>query len=137
MFYGPGAGQAPTASAIVSDIVDLAHTIGLAPGDFSTLTINSEKAVPLFSLGEITNRFYLRLYTLDQPGILTQIAGVFGEYGISISSVVQLETHGTGEYVPIVLLTHEASEQAMFKAMAAIKQFPFVRADVLRLRLFK
>ena len=101
----------------------------------SVSPINPEKDVALFSLEEITNRFYLRLFTLDQPGILAQIAGVLGKYGISISSVVQLETHGDENYVPIVLLTHEASEKAMFKAMTAIKEFPFVRPDLLRLRL--
>lgn len=136
MFYGPGAGQTPTASAIVSDLVDLAQIIQSGK-PASIPTINPEKQVALFSLEEITNRFYLRLFTLDQPGILAQIAGVLGRYAISISSVVQLETHGEDNYVPIVLLTHEASEKAMFKAMTAIKEFPFVRPDLLRLRLFK
>ena len=136
MFYGPGAGQTPTASAIVSDLVDLAYILQMEKAA-SVPTINPEKQVALFSLEEITNRFYLRLFTLDQPGILAQIAGVFGKHGISISSVVQLETHGDENYVPIVLLTHEASEKAMSKAMAAIKEFPFVRPDILRLRLFK
>ena len=136
MFYGPGAGQTPTASAIVSDLVDLAHNIQRGK-PVTTRTINPEKQVALFSLEEITNRFYLRLFTLDQPGILAQIAGVLGRYAISISSVVQLETHGEESYVPIVLLTHEASEKAMAKALTAIKEFPFVRPDILRLRLFK
>lgn len=137
MFYGPGAGQAPTASAIVSDLVDLAHGLGVERETAVAPVINPEKEVPLFSLEEVTNRFYLRLFTLDQPGILAQIAGVLAKYGISISSVVQLETHGTANYVPIVLLTHEASEKAMFNALAEIKEFSFVRPDILRLRLFK
>ncbi len=136
MFYGPGAGQTPTASAIVSDLVDLAR-LWPAEKPVSVSPINPEKDVALFSLEEITNRFYLRLFTLDQPGILAQIAGVLGRYAISISSVVQLETHGEDNYVPIVLLTHEASEKAMSKAIMAIKEFPFVRPDILRLRLFK
>ena len=137
MFYGPGAGQLPTASAIVSDLADLSHLLAAGSEVAVTPRIKPEKKVSLFTIKEIANRFYLRLFTLDQPGILTQIAGALGQYGISISSVVQLETHGAGDYVPIVLLTHEASEQAMFKAIAAIKEFPFVRPDILRLRLFK
>lgn len=137
MFYGPGAGEAPTASAIVSDLADLAHHLSAGSEGSLTPPIKPEKKVSLFSIGEISNRFYLRLFTLDQPGILTQIAGVLGQYDISISSVVQLETHGTGEYVPIVLLTHEASEQAMLKAIAVLKEFSFVRSDILRLRIFK
>jgi homoserine dehydrogenase len=137
MFYGPGAGQLPTGSAVVSDLVDLAKSL-LQPEDGSTAQmINPEKDVALFSLDEIANRYYLRCFTLDQPGILAKISGVFGKYGISISSVVQLETHGDKNYVPIVLLTHEAPEKAMCKALEEIKQFDFVRPDLLRLRLFK
>ncbi|HBL36531.1 MAG TPA: homoserine dehydrogenase, partial [Firmicutes bacterium] len=119
------------------DLADLSHLLAAGSEVAVTPTIKPEKKVSLFTIKEIANRFYLRLFTLDQPGILTQIAGALGQYGISISSVVQLETHGAGDYVPIVLLTHEASEQAMFKAIAAIKEFPFVRPDILRLRLFK
>ncbi|NLW56778.1 MAG: homoserine dehydrogenase [Firmicutes bacterium] len=137
MFYGPGAGQSPTASAVVSDLVDLARAILQPEGGYTLQMINPEKNVALFSLDEIANRYYLRFFTLDQPGILAKISGVFGKYGISISSVVQLETHGEKNYVPIVLLTHEAPEKAMFKALDEIKKFDFVRPDLLRLRLFK
>ncbi len=138
MFYGPGAGQLPTASAIVSDLVDLSRNFIQQGMDRSfTRTINPEKGIELFSLGEISNRYYLRLFTLDQPGILSKISGILGKYQVSISSMVQLETHGEKNYVPIVLLTHEAPEKAMFKALSEISKFDFVRPDILRLRLFK
>lgn len=143
MFYGPGAGQNPTASAVVSDLVDLARNLLARPrtmknGDnFSGPSVNPEKDVPLLPLDEVTNRFYLRLYTLDQPGILAKIAGVLGANKISISSVVQLETHGEKDFVPIVLLTHEAPEHALNKALAELKAFSFIRPDILRLRLFQ
>src|SRR5690554_5707473 len=163
MFYGPGAGQNPTASAVVSDIVDLArdllarphgmkngerfssltvnpekNVLGMKNGErFSSLTVNPEKNVPLLPLDEVANRYYLRLYTLDQPGILAKIAGVLGENKISISSVVQLETHGEKDFVPIVLLTHEAPEHALNNALTGLKEFAFIRPDILRLRLFQ
>lgn len=143
MFYGPGAGQNPTASAVVSDIVDLARDLlarphGMKNGErFSSLTVNPEKNVPLLPLDEVANRYYLRLYTLDQPGILAKIAGVLGENKISISSVVQLETHGEKDFVPIVLLTHEAPEHALNNALTGLKEFAFIRPDILRLRLFQ
>ena len=123
MFYGPGAGQDPTASAVVSDIVDLARNMLARPrGEcFSCLSMDPEKDVPLLPLDEVTNRFYLRLYTLDQPGILARISGVLGENKISISSVVQLETHGEKDFVPIVLLTHEAPEHALNKALMQLR----------------
>jgi len=137
MFYGPGAGETPTASAIVSDIVDLSKDLTLKNGEqFSNRTVNPEQVAGLMPLEEISNRFYLRIYSLDKTGILASIAGVLGECGISISSVVQLETHGEKEFVPIVLLTHEAPEKAMNKAIEEIAAFDFVRSDILRLRLF-
>ncbi len=142
MFYGPGAGQNPTASAVVSDLVDLARNLLARPravengGNFSGLLVNPEKEVPLLPLDDVTNRFYLRLYTLDQPGILAKISGVLGANKISISSVVQLETHGEKDFVPIVLLTHEAPEHALNKALTELKKFTFIRSDILRLRLF-
>jgi homoserine dehydrogenase len=137
MFYGPGAGQCPTASAIVSDIVDLSKDLLLKNGErFSNRTVNPEQKAALLPLEKISNRFYLRIFTQDKPGILSSIAGVLGRYGISISSVIQLETHGEKEFVPIVLLTHKAPEKAMNKALAEITDFDFVRSDILRLRLF-
>lgn len=137
MFYGPGAGQRPTASAIVSDIVDISRDLLLKNGEFiSGRTVHPEREASLLPLDKISNRFYLRLFTLDQPGILSKIAGVLGDCGISISSVVQLETHGEKEFVPIVLLTHEAPEKAMAKALMEIEKFDFVRRDILRLRIF-
>lgn len=137
MFYGPGAGQRPTASAIISDIVDLSKDLLLKNGErFSNRTVNPEEKATLLPLDKISNRFYLRMFTLDKPGILSCIAGVLGKYGISISSVIQLETHGQKDVVPIVLLTHKAPEKAMDNALTEIAAFDFVRFDILRLRLF-
>jgi len=137
MFYGPGAGERPTASAIVSDLVDLSRDLLLNEGErFCCRTIDPAAEVEYLPLPEIANRFYLRLYTLDAPGILARIAGALAENCISISSVVQLEAHERDNYVPLVILTHEALEKAMDRALASIKEFSFVRDDLLRLRLF-
>ncbi|MGE5550348.1 MAG: homoserine dehydrogenase [Bacteroidota bacterium] len=137
MFYGPGAGERPTASAIVSDLVDLSRDLLLNEGErFCRRTIDPAVDVQLLPLSEISSRFYLRFYTLDAPGILTKIAGALADNCISISSVVQLERHERDNYVPLVILTHQASEKAMDRALAAIREFGFVRDDMLRLRLF-
>ncbi len=137
MFYGPGAGERPTGSAIVSDIVDLSRDLLLKEGEqFCNRTIDPEQGMEMVPLSEIKNRFYLRFFTFDKPGVLSKIAGVLGDKGISISSMVQLETHEKENYVPIVLLTHEASEQAMEEALREINQFDFVKDNCLRLRLF-
>ncbi|HYH04630.1 MAG TPA: homoserine dehydrogenase [Bacillota bacterium] len=137
MFYGPGAGERPTASAIVSDIVDLSRDLLLEENlRISNQAINPEQEVAVVPVNSIRNRFYLRFFTLDEPGILAKIAGALGEYGISIASMVQLETHEADNYVPLVLLTHEASEEAMNRALDTISKFNFVRENYLKLRLF-
>lgn len=137
LFYGPGAGEKPTASAIVSDIVDLSRDLLLKDGErFSSRTVDPQRTAELVPTHQISNRYYIRLFTEDAPGILSKIAGVFGEHGISISSMVQLESQGEDNNVPIVLLTHQAPETAMAEALATIQHFQFVRPGLLRLRLF-
>lgn len=136
MFYGPGAGERPTASAIVSDLVDLSRDLLVSEGErFCRRTVDPGREAPIMQISEVTNRFYLRFYTLDAPGILARIAGALAENQISISSVVQLETHLRENYVPLVILTHEAPERAMARALETIRGLGFVREE-LRLRLF-
>ncbi len=138
MFYGPGAGERPTASAIVGDIVDLSRDILLEQGKkYCSRMVNSSMDVKLIPIKEITNRFYLRFFTEDIPGVLSKISGVLAENKISISSVMQLESHGKDNAVPIVLMTHEASENSMEQALQEITRFDFVQKDYLRLRIFE
>ncbi len=137
MFYGPGAGERPTASAIVSDIVDISRNLILREeGYSSSREINTSMNINFIPIQQVTNRFYLRFFTLDLPGVLSKISGVLGEHGISISSMVQLEKLERDNYVPIVLLTHEASEKSMEEALKIIREFEFVKENFLRLRLF-
>ena len=137
MFYGPGAGQLPTASAIVSNIVDISRNlVQNSNRSLSKQPINPQKEALSLPLEEIANRFYLRLFTMDRPGILSKIAGVLGEHEISISSVIQLEKHGKEDFVPIVLLTHLAPEKSMACAIKKIREYDFVHQDILCLRLF-
>ncbi len=137
MFYGPGAGERPTASAIAGDIVDLSKDLLLKEGEkYCNRTINPIMDVKLIPVDEVSNRFYLRFFTKDVPGVLTKISGVLAAYNISISSMVQLETHEKDNYVPIVLLTHEALEKSMKLALQEILRFEFVKEDYLRLRIF-
>jgi homoserine dehydrogenase len=137
MFYGPGAGERPTASAIASDIVDLAKDMEMRSGErLSTLTIDPEARPTVLPVSQVENRFYLRLYTYDAPGILARISGILGNHSISISSVVQLEKHVYENYVPLVILTHRAREADMQKALAEITSLDVTLPDHLRLRLF-
>ncbi len=137
MFYGPGAGERPTASAIVSDIVDLSRDLLLQEGEkYCNRAISLTQSVRFIPIEDVKSRFYLRFMTMDKPGVLSMISGVLADYGISISSMVQLESHEKDNYIPIVLLTHEALEKSMEQALKKIIEFDFVKEDYLRLRIF-
>jgi len=138
MFYGPGAGERPTASAIVSDIVDISKDLFTQEGvKYCNKAISLTQNVRLIPIEDVKNRFYLRFMTMDKPGVLSMISGVLAEHNISISSMVQLESHEKDNYVPIVLLTHEALEKSMEQALEKILKFDFVKKDYLRLRIFE
>ena len=116
MLYGRGAGELPTASAIVGDILDLAMhhpNGGISPRmNFGSL----KKAV--VPMGMIKTQFYLRLDVKDRPGVLAAIAKIFGDCGVSIRGVTQKEP--TGDVVELIIFTHEVLESSFQKAVAEI-----------------
>jgi len=122
MFYGRGAGQLPTASAIVGDIIDLAmhqNSGGTSPRmNFGSL---KKSVVPM---GEVKTQFYLRLDVKDRPGVLATIAKICGDCGVSISAVTQKEA--TGESVELVIFTHEVAEADFQKAVSEIGKLDVV-----------
>jgi homoserine dehydrogenase len=130
MFYGRGAGQNPTASAIVGDLIEITRSITAgvqsrraAPLGFMDSAISS---LPLRPMDEIVTSFMLRFTAQDQPGVLAGIAGVLGKNGISIESMVQTARHNGGQAVPIVIMTHEAKEGAIRAALTEIDRFDFI-----------
>ena len=124
MFYGRGAGQLPTASAIVGDIIDLAmHQSGGGTSprmNFGTL------AKPVVPMGEVKTQYYLRLDVKDEPGVLASIAKIFGDSRVSISAVTQEEA--TGKSVELVIFTHEVTESDFQGAVGEIRSLPVVVA---------
>ena len=136
--HGQGAGQMPTASAVVADLIDMA--VGRTTITFKTLELWSEN-IPIVSLdqpGNLTGRFYLRFNVDDEPGVLGQIAGVLGEHGISIASVFQHDAQASPETgVPVVIMTQKAPEAAASKAVEKINQMGCVRDDFERLRILE
>jgi homoserine dehydrogenase len=108
LYYGRGAGQMPTASAVVADIIDLA--VGRAQRTFQTLRLWSGNGRPtsIQAPGTVRSRFYLRLMVQDRPGVLAEVASLLAQRHISISSVIQHEAldEQEGSSVPLVLMTH-------------------------------
>ncbi|MBI4609326.1 MAG: homoserine dehydrogenase [Candidatus Rokubacteria bacterium] len=135
MFYGRGAGQMPTASAVWSDIVEIArrqaHGLPALPLD---LPGSSARPLPLQPMEEIRCAYYLRVMALDRPGVLSQVAGILGRHDISIASVIQ-KGRAAAEAVPVVMMTHEARERDMRQALAAIDRLPVVAGRTMMIRV--
>ena len=135
MFYGRGAGQMPTASAVVSDVVEIARRIahGL-PSLALELPSVGPSPLPLTPMEAIRCCYYLRVTAQDRPGVLSRVAGILGENDISISNVIQ-KGRGTREAVPVVMLTHEARERDMRAALAKIDRLRDVAAATTMIRV--
>ena len=133
MFYGRGAGQMPTASAVVADIIDTA--VGRAAITFRTLELwsNRKASVTPREHAKADGRFYLRVNAEDHPGVLSQVTSVLGQHHISISSVLQQEAINADGSVPLVIMTHETTEGATRKACAEINKLTCVRGRTVRM----
>ena len=134
LFYGPGAGQMSAASAVVADLVDLAHDI--KAGLFRpTLNIMIDKSIKkLREINEIESRYYIRFMALDKPGVLAKISGVLAKFGISIASVTQKERR-RAQVVPIVMIIHEAKEKNLRAALDTIDRLNAIKQKSVAIRM--
>ncbi len=128
LLYGKGAGSHPTASAVVSDLVQIAREEGktMRPMEMTGDAL-------LLPSKERLSRYYIRIHTEDRPGILSKISGIFGKFNISIASVIQKEANT--DYVPLIIMTHLAQEENMLSAITEIGDFDFVDGDVILIRV--
>ena len=133
--HGLGAGQLPTASAVVADMIDT--VVGRTRITFERLAMWSqpESRIAMCDFARVSARYYLRFGVEDRPGVLAQIAGVLGEHQISIASVIQHESADSeeGGIVWLVIMTHTALEGAADEALRQIDQLDFVRGPSIRL----
>ncbi|MDD2420940.1 MAG: homoserine dehydrogenase [Heliobacteriaceae bacterium] len=124
MFYGRGAGELPTGSAVVGDIIDVARNI--IDGNTGRLACTCYYEKPVKPIGQIETKFYLRLLVLEKPGVLAAIAGIFGQEGVSLQTVIQ--PHQVGDEAEIVLVTHQVKEINLQNALRCLEQLPIVKA---------
>jgi len=122
LYYGRGAGDMPTGSAVVSDIVDIAKRLS-SPEPARMAEAYGD--VILKDMGEIVSMYYFRFTALDRPGVLSKISGILGEHNISIASVIQ-KGRRIGGAVPLVILTHMAMEKDVLKALSEIDRLSVV-----------
>ncbi len=124
MFYGRGAGGRPTASAVLGDVVDAAtNMVHGTPGRVGALA-----PARIRSVDDLCSAFYMSLAVTDRPGVLAQVADVFGRHGVSIQS---MEQQGLGDRARLIFITHESSESAVKATMAELKHLDVV-VDVHR-----
>ncbi len=137
--YGQGSGMMPTASAVVSDLVDISRDLlkGITRRvpSRSSLEDNIED-IKLMPMDDIVTNYYFRFSAVDRPGVLSKISGVLGENNISIASVIQkdrkLDDAGS---VPIVMMTHESKEKNVRKALEEIDRLDIVKGKTILIRI--
>ncbi|RKY39612.1 MAG: homoserine dehydrogenase [Candidatus Omnitrophota bacterium] len=118
LFYGRGAGGFPTSSAIISDLINVAEAPPFFPKE--------QKNIKLAKIENLKSRYYIRFIAQDRPGVLAKISKILASFRISIASVTQKERR-KGKFVPIVMLTHEAEEKDLRKAVAGIDKLDIIR----------
>lgn len=122
MFYGKGAGELPTASAVVGDIIDAARD--LTHNTKSRIGCTCFESKKLKSPEEIVSKYYVRVQVCDQPGVLASIADAFGKNQVSLKSVIQTKAHG--EKAEVVVITHDIKEKNIKDSVKHLEKLPVV-----------
>jgi homoserine dehydrogenase len=133
-YVGPGAGEMPTASSIVADIIDAAIGRAKITFDHAAWLAGRRRRLPVLPVQEVRSRYYLRFVVLDMPGVLASLAGVLGRHEISVASVLQHESK-RAESVPVVITTHMAREGDVTAALEEIRRLPMVTGPIVRIRM--
>lgn len=129
MFYGRGAGELPTASAVTGDVMDAARN--LVNGSTGTIGCTCFDEKPVKSMGLTSTEYYIRLDVADKPGVLASIAYIFGDNDVSLASVIQ---QTSGKSAELVMITHKVLEKNLQEALKGIKELPVVNevSNVIR-----
>jgi len=138
LYYGPGAGAEPTASAVIADLVDVTrmHTadpehrvphLAFQPDQLSD--------IPFLPMGEVVTSYYLRMRVLDRPGVLADIARILADRDISIDAMIQKEPSEGEDQTDIILLTHQSIERQVTDAIVKIEALATVRGKIVRIRM--
>jgi homoserine dehydrogenase len=122
MFYGRGAGEMPTASAIVGDIITILR--GAETKKTSTTLYFGGEKKRVVPMGDIESKYYLRVLVADQPGVLAAISKAFGDHNVSIKTVEQADP--VGDHAEIVMMTHMVKESQMQQAAKDIEALSVV-----------
>jgi len=131
LFFGRGAGQSPTASAVINDLVDLGRELET---ESFLKTMSSPRVKKVIRVDDIISRYYLRFMAIDKPGILAKIAGILGRYHIGIAQVSQKERK-RAKFVPVVMITHHSREKNLRNALEHIDRLAIVKGKTVKIRM--
>jgi homoserine dehydrogenase len=137
MMYGQGAGMMPTASAVVGDCIDIIEGMGRDKEEMDNiLPLGPQKTSVnrIKDMDEVETKYYLRMMVIDKPGVLHTISGILSDLEISVESVSQ-KRQGKGEAVPIFMVTHQATERNVQKAVKLMENLDAVRDEIVLIRL--
>ncbi|MGV6808243.1 MAG: homoserine dehydrogenase [bacterium] len=138
LYYGAGAGDEPTASAVVADIVDVARALTADPTNrvpHLAFQPDALSDLPIVSMDEVETSFYLRIRAKDQVGVLAEMTKILGEHEISIEAIIQKEVQADVGEATIIILTHVVREGNMNQAISAIEQLDVSCGEVARIRV--
>lgn len=138
LYYGAGAGAAPTASAVVADLVDVVREFNVEPESrvpylaFQSTALSDQPVLPMDA---VETAYYLHLEVLDEPGVLADVTRILGSTGISIEAILQKEPAPGADDVPVIILTHRVTERQMNAAQEQMEALPAVQGRINRIRL--
>jgi homoserine dehydrogenase len=134
LYYGRGAGQDATASAVLSDLADAALDMKCGVKSRVKPFVPHDRAASVMAIGDVVSRYYVRLNVVDKPGTLAKITAILGKANIGISSVIQPEGH-EGKSVPLIMMIHDATNTNFAKALREIGKLAAVKAPPVMLRV--
>ena len=138
LYYGPGAGAEPTASAVVADLIDVVRTLTADPSNrvpHLAFQPDALTDLPALAMEEVETAYYLRMLAVDRPGVLAQVTRILGDLGISIEAILQKEPKAGATDVPVIMLTHQVKERQMNAAIQQIEALDSIQGEVARIRL--
>jgi len=138
LYYGAGAGAKPTASAVVADLVDLARDFGAGQsGRVPALGVasNSLRNLSMIPMAKVVTPWYLRMEVTDKPGVLSQVASIFSEQGISIEALIQKAPAQGQTFVSLIVLTNKAPQGSVDIAVRSIEALDTINGKVTRIRV--
>lgn len=138
LYYGAGAGDEPTASAVVADVVDVVRVLTSDPENrvpHLAFQPDSLSDLPILKMEDVETAYYLRMQVKDEPGVLADVTRILGDKKISIEAIIQKEPHNDSGEASVIMLTHRVLEKQMNEAIKKIELLSTISGKVTRIRM--